>query len=124
MKKLIFFVFLCLALFYCLKPKVAVVTDKYYVDKLGDSDVDWLFYSDSEAHDSGEGIIHSVEFVGYNNEFIIVESSFEKFYIIHYKKNKKPYFDKKILIGPLNKKDFLNKKTELNLNNIEFTIYP
>jgi hypothetical protein len=124
MKKALLFICLCLMFFYYFKSKAIIVVDRYYVNTLGDSGVDWLFYSTSpKEYDYGEGIISGVESIGYNDEVIIVECSLEKFYIIQYKKNKKPYFDEKILIGPLNEKNFSKKKRELNINNVEFSIY-
>lgn len=124
MKKSIMFLILILTFSSCFQSKTIRVVDNYFVGKLGDNNTNWLFYGVNEKSDSGEGIIAGVESLGYNYEFIIIKCSLEKFYIIPYKKNNKSYFDKKFLIGPLDKDTFLKKKEGLNIEDIEFTINP
>jgi hypothetical protein len=49
MKKITLFICFCLMLFYYFKPSATIIIDKYYVDKLGNNDVDWLFFSTSSG---------------------------------------------------------------------------
>lgn len=124
MKKVVLFVVLSLIVSSCFQSKKIRIIDNYFVAKLGDSKTNWLFFGSDEAAENGEGILAGVKSLGFNSEFIIVECSLEQFYIIQHKKNKKTYFDKKLLIGPLDESIFLKKKAVLQIENIEFTIYP
>lgn len=118
------FLILILTFFSCFQSKTIRIIDNYFVGKLGDNNTNCLFYGVDKKSDSGEGIIIGVESLGYNNEFIIIKCSLEKFYIIPYKNNNKSYFDKKLLYGPFDKGTFLKKKEGLNIEDIEFTINP
>jgi hypothetical protein len=124
MKKSIMYFILILTFSSCFQSKTIRVVDNYFVGKLGDNNTNWLFFGITEKCENGEGIMAGVESLGYNNEFIIIKCSLAKFYIIPYKKNNKPYFDKKFLIGPLDEDAFLKKKEELHIEDIEFTINP
>ena len=95
------------------------IIENYYVGKMGDSNVDWLLYGD--VNFGGEGIIGGVNEIGVDENYIIVDSGLQKYYIIQYTKNKKSYFDKKILIGPLNKVEFNTEKKKLRIEQLDFS---
>ena len=101
----------------CFHDNAIKITEDFSIDKLGDSNVDWLFFKE------GEGIIGGIEKVGYNNEFIIVKAGISEYYIINYKDSKKKYFEKRLLLGPYDKNTFLKKKKEINIEDINFSIF-
>lgn len=123
LKKILLVIF-CFALNSCLNNHSIQVTDSYFIDNLGDSSTKWLFFRDPNTRDSGEGIVSGVEAVGYNKNFIIIKASLNNYYILNYSKNKKKYFEVKYLQGPYSEEQFNLKRKDLNIDEINFTIYP
>jgi len=104
----------------CYQSAHTKIVGNYFVDNLGDTNVKWLFFGTGD--ESGEGIIPGIKQIGFDNKYIIVSAGLQEYYIIEYKKNKKPFFDREFLIGPLNENDFIIEKRKRKINNLDFSI--
>ncbi len=114
-----FSLFILLIFTSCFFSGSTKIIGNYYVGKVGDSKVNWLIYGDINC--CGEGIIGGVNEIGVDDNYIIIDSGLQEYYIIPYTKNKKTYFDKKILIGPLNEDEFNTEKKKLNIEQLDFS---